>query len=176
MAKFARFPKLSRQKTQEMIIDLCEAIAATRNSREAADLLTDILGKQELEMVAKRLRVAELLLDNYKYDDIIEELKVSPTTIARVQVWLQDSGDGYRMIIERTKSKRRSRERNEEPVKLSAIKKKYPGYFWPQIMLEYWIKNSSKKQKQEMQAILAKVDKKTSAYKELKNLLQNNQK
>ena len=172
MAKFARFPKLSKEKSQDMVIDLCEAIAATRNSREAADLLTDILGKQELEMVAKRLRVAELLLDGCKYEEITDELKVSPGTIARVQIWLQNSGEGYRLIIERTKSKSKSRETNDQPVRLSAIKKKYPGYFWPQIMLDYWIKNSSAKQKREMQAILSKVDAKTQAYKELQNLLQ----
>jgi|SRR3989344_97547 len=171
MAKFPRYPKLSKEAVQEIIVDLCEAIASTRNSQEAARLLTDLLGKQELEMIAKRLRVAELLLEDYKYEDIAQELKTSPSTIARVQTWLQNSGEGYRMAIDRTKSHRKQRKKNEGSFQLRGIKKKYPLYFWPQILLENWIKNSTQKEKQEMRNILQKVDKKIETYKELESLL-----
>ncbi len=155
-------------------MDLCQAIALTADKREAAELLTDLLGKQELEMIAKRLRIAELLLENLTYEDIKTELKVSFGTIARVQTWLQSAGEGYRKIIDKTKSKRGSREENERPVNLRGIKKKYPMYFWPQIMFKYWVQNSSVKEKQDMQKILAKVGAKTEAYRELESLLKIN--
>ncbi len=171
MAKFSRIPKLSKESTEGLIVDLCEAIALTNSKSEAAELLTDLLGKQELEMIAKRLRVAELLLDNYTYQDIFKEIHVSPNTVARVQAWLRQSGDGYRKIIEKTKSKRKNRENNEKPFKLSGMKKKYPMYYWPQIMLEHWIKSSSQKDKQEMRRVLLKLQNKAGMYKELDSLL-----
>jgi TrpR-related protein YerC/YecD len=171
MAKFQRYPKLDGKKIEEMIVDLCQAIALTRDKKEAAELLTDLLGKQELEMIAKRLRIAELLLENSTYDQINKELKVSFGTIARVQSWLQSAGEGYRAIINKTKSKRESREEGERPVNLRGIKKKYPVYFWPQIMFKYWVQNASIKEKQDMRNILAKVGAKTEMYRELENLL-----
>ena len=173
MAKFPRNPKLTKSQTQELIVDLCEAIALTGSSNEAAELLTDLLGKQELEMIAKRLRIAELLLEERTYEEIREALKTSGSTIARVQVWLQQSGEGYRKIIERTKGKRKRRKENETPPNVSGIKKKYPMYFWPQILLEYWIKNATQKEKKEMQNILSKLDTKSNMYEELMKLLNN---
>jgi TrpR-related protein YerC/YecD len=174
MAKFPRLPKLNHRQIEDIVIDLCEAMATTRNSQEAAKILTDLLGKQELEMLAKRLKVAELLLEGWTYEDITKAWKVSPGTIARVQTWLQQSGEGYRLAIDRAKPKRESREKNEAPMRLRGIKKKYPMYFWPQIVLEYWIKNSSQKQKQEMQKILEKLNDKPKMYQQLENLLSVN--
>lgn len=171
MAKFPRKPKLDKSQTQEIIIDFCQAIASTKSSTEAAQLLTDLLGKQELEMLARRLKVAELLLEEYTYDQIRKALKISQATIARVQAWLQTSGDGYRLIIERTKGSKQSRYNNEKPFKLSGMKKKHPLYYWPQILLEYWIKNSSKKDKEQMQKILVKINDKSKMYQELESLL-----
>ena len=174
MAKFSRTSKLNGQIIQGLIVDLCQAIALTRDKREAAELLTDLLGRQELEMIAKRLRIAELLLENLTYEDIKAELKVSFGTIARVQLWLQSAGEGYRKIIDKTKSKRQNREENEKQVNLRGIKKKYPMYYWPQIMFKYWVQNSTAKEKSEMQKILAKVGAKTEMYRELENLLKLN--
>lgn len=171
MAKFSRVPKLSKQKVEELIVDLCEAMAVTSDKREAAELLTDLLGKQELEMIAKRLRIAELLLENYTYVKIKSELKVSFGTVARVQAWLQSAGEGYRKIIDKTKQKRKVRIDNEQPITIRGIKKKYSLYFWPQILLEHWVKNSTLKEKQDMRKILSKVGAKTKMYRELEQLL-----
>lgn len=170
MAKFTKFAKLDKEKSQDIIIDLCEAIASTRNSEEAATLLTDLLGKQELEMIAKRLRIAELLMEGCLYEDIVEELKTSPSTIARVQAWLESSGEGYRLIVERTKRSRKARTEKQD-FKLGDVKRKFPMYFWPQILLMNWVKSSNQKQKIQMSKILAKLNSKTKTYKELESLL-----
>lgn len=174
MAKFPRKAKLDKPQTQDLIIDFCQAVALTKSSTEAAQLLTDLLGKQELEMLARRLKIAELLLEEYTYEQIRKVLKVSQATIARVQTWLQTSGDGYRLIIQRTKGLSQSRYENEKPFRLSGIKKKYPLYYWPQIVLEYWVKNSSRKHKEQMLKLLDRVNDKPKIYKELESLLKKN--
>ncbi len=174
MAKFPKRQKTSKVYTQEMIVDLCTAIADTKNATEAAELLTDLLGKQEMEMLARRLRIAGLLLENYTYEDISGELKVSPTTVSRVVTWLNTSGDGYRNILERIKKKRSVRQENEKPFTMKGIKRKHSMYYWPQLMLEYWVKNSTLKQKEAMIKILSKVDEKSKQYKNLMNLLIQN--
>lgn len=171
MAKYPRKPKLSKAQTQDLIIDFCEAMAATKNGTESAQLLTDLLGKQELEMLARRLKVAELLLDDNTYEQIEKALKISKTTIARVQTWLQNSGEGYRLIIERTKKNRPMLNSSPAPFTFAALKRKYPAYFWPQVALEYWANNSSKKHRDQMQKLLAKIQDKPKIYKDLEILL-----
>lgn len=171
MAKFPRQSKLSSKETNQMIMDLCTAIAATYNTKEAAQLLTDLLGKQELEMIARRLKIAEMLLADHTYQNIRETLKASNGAIARVHGWLTESGEGYRVVLGRTKQKRQEISKAEESVKLSSMKRKYPMYFWPQIMLEHWVKNSTQKEKRQMKEILDRLGNKRKLYAELNSLL-----
>lgn len=173
MVKFTKQSKLSTQEIQTMIMDLCTGIATLKNSKEAAQLLTDLLGKQELEMIAKRLKIAELLLKGDTYEEINRIIKVSYATIARVQLWLRESGEGYRLAVSRTKSNREKIRSADEPVKLSYLKRKYPMYYWPQIVLEYWIKNSSKREKSQMKNILDRLGEKQGLTKQLNRLLLN---
>jgi uncharacterized protein YerC len=171
MVKFTKQPKLSSKEIQAIIMDLCAAIASVHDTKEAAQLLTDLLGKQELEMIAKRLKIAELLLRGETYQSINRSLKVSFGTIARVQLWLGESGEGYRFAVERSKSKRKNLSNADEPVRLSAMKRRYPLYFWPQILMVHWAKHASKKEKEKMKLVLEKLGNKRKLYKELDTLL-----
>src|SRR3989344_5082986 len=129
--------KLSKVVIQEMFYQLCVALSHTKNPREAAELMSDLLSFQESEIIAKRLRIAQLLLAGKRYDDIMRELKVARATITRVNEWLRMSGVGYRRAVGQMKeikiSQRKSSSVNEN---LFSLKKRYPQYFWPQILLE----------------------------------------
>jgi len=171
MSKYSLKSKLPHKENQQMIMDLCVAISSIHNTREAALLLSDLLGQQELEMIAKRLKIAELLLSDNTYQSIRKTLKVSDPTIARVHTWLQESGQGYRLTLSRTKSKIKSIKEANKPIKLSAIKRKYPMYFWPGILLEEWIKAATIKEKKQMQEVLEKLGDKRKMYRELDQLL-----
>lgn len=101
MAKFPRISKLSKKEQEELILEFCEAFVAIKNTREAASFVKDLLGRQEIEMLAKRLKIAKLLLEGKKYGEIGDELRVSFGTIARVNLWLKTSGEGYRIFFGR---------------------------------------------------------------------------
>lgn len=173
MAKFSKISKLTFRETQQMIMDLCAAMVVLRNTKEAAQLLTDLLGKQELEMIARRLKIAELLLKDHTYNEIRELLKASNGTIARVHAWLCESGEGYRLALERSKEKRKSLSNPDESVGISQMKRRYPAYFWPQIMLEHWVKSATKKEKQQMKEVFDRLGSKRKIYAELDKLLTN---
>lgn len=66
----ARYNKLQKTEKLKLLTALCEAISCTKNSQEAAKLLTDLLSPAEIEMVAKRLEIAKLLIKGYSYDEI----------------------------------------------------------------------------------------------------------
>src|SRR3990167_5793031 len=103
MPKFSIKKKLTDKEEHAVLLELCQALVVVRTLYEAAHLLADLLSQQELNMIAKRLKIAKLLLKGMNYEEIQMSLKVSTQTIARVNLWLRESGEGYRLIVEKTK-------------------------------------------------------------------------
>lgn len=169
MAKFSRTPKLSKKERQSLLIALCEALTSIHNKEEAAQFLADLLSPQELEMLAKRLEIARLLVKGDTYDVIRESLKVSHNTIARVNAWLTLSGSGFRLVIERTKRKEMNYgqeiEEKYDPYSWYNIKRRYSMYFLPELIIEEIIKRSSEKERQKLDSILSSIEGKPEVFK-----------
>ena len=128
-------------------------------------------------MIAKRLKIAELLLKNNTYEEIRILLKVSPMTIARVQEWLKMSGGGYRKIISRAKFEEEPRQRDRSMTAWKSIKKIYPAYFWPEVLLEEIIKSARKRDRERLQRVVGEMEamkEKGDLYKKLKRVFSKN--
>ena len=157
-----RSKKLPKKEVEDLFYKLCVVVSKTNDIEDAARLLRDLLSSTEAEMIAKRIKIAEKLIDKATYREINEELKTSNATIFKVQEWLNVSGDGYRKAIETTKGRDL---RND--VTLSTydssnwadLKRKLPMYFWPQIVLENIIATANKKQQDKIKTVLRQVKK-----------------
>lgn len=162
MAKFPRIPKLSKKERQELMIKLCEALVTLKKSEEAAKFLTDLLSPQEMEMIAKRLEIAKALLDGFTYEQIREAAKTSYATIAKVNTWLNLSGDGFKLVVERTGkgTSRTSLDEMYDPFSWYNIKRRYSTYFWPELLVEELIRHSNKKEKEKIITILQSIENK----------------
>ncbi|MFH0852585.1 MAG: YerC/YecD family TrpR-related protein [bacterium] len=167
MNKFSINSKLSKEEIERLTIQFCEALASLRDSVEAAEFMRDLITVQELEMLAKRLKIAELLLDGFGYTEIMRHLKVGASKIARVGEWLKYSGEGYRLVLERTKKNKGVKKNYGEKTPFEQIKKRYPSYYWPQIVLEEIIKAANYRNKNRLKAAIAKMDKKSALYKQI---------
>lgn len=175
MAKFPRIPKLSKQEQEKLLIGFCKALVELKTPEEAAHFLKDLLSKQEAEMLAKRIEIARLLIKGFTYADVQKMLKVSHGTIARVNQWLATSGEGYRLIVERVKEEKSETqeyiEELEKPFSWKRMKRRYPLYFWPDLLLEEFVRSAKKRQKERMQKILAQFDEKSEVFERLNLLL-----
>ncbi len=175
MAKFNS--KLSKKEIEKILFQLCLAISEIKDPNEAAELLRDLLSYQESEMIAKRLKIAEHLISGSTYGEIQEQLLVSSSTIARVQEWLKISGEGYQKAIARTKIKIKQREVNSQVSvgeNWGSIKKRFPSYCWPDLLLENIVANSSQRQKEKIKNVIMELEKskeKTELYHKLKKLI-----
>ncbi|OGH19980.1 MAG: hypothetical protein A3D74_03740 [Candidatus Levybacteria bacterium RIFCSPHIGHO2_02_FULL_37_13] len=169
MAKFSRIPKLTKKERQELLIALCEALTSIHKKEEAAQFLADLLSPQELEMLAKRLEIARLLIKGNTYDAIRKILKVSHNTIARVNAWLSLSGSGFRLVIERTKRKEKNYGQNIEekydPYSWYNIKRRYSMYFLPELLIEEIIKRSNERERKKLESILSSIEGKPEVFK-----------
>ena len=80
---------------------LLEAILALRNKEEAEKFLRDLLTESEIKELADRLEAASLLFRDVQYNTIVEDVKLSSATVARIAKWLRGPLGGYRLILSR---------------------------------------------------------------------------
>jgi TrpR-related protein YerC/YecD len=169
MSKFYSRSKLSKESEQELLLDFCDIISSIKDPNEAAKFLRDLLSPQEIEMLAKRIKVAELLIDKWSYNKIKEYLKVGESTIARVNEWLKLTGDGYRLVIERLKKHRKERIVNVKRNigDFEKLKRRFPIYFWPELLSKDIIRELKIKNKDRIFEELEKIKDKPELYKDI---------
>ena len=92
-------------QTQE-IRDLSEAIASLRSPEEAGRFLRDLCTLSELEAMAHRWQVANLLEEGLPYLEISRRTHASTTTVTRVAHWLRYGENGYRLVLDRLKRRK----------------------------------------------------------------------
>jgi TrpR-related protein YerC/YecD len=175
MAK--RSKKMTKRESEELFYKLCVVVSETNKVEDAAKLLRDLLSFTEVEMIAKRIKIAEMLIEGMTYREINESLKTSNATIFKVQEWLNVSGDGYRKAVEKTKGRNI---RNDKPLSTydssswADLKRKLPAYFWPQILLENIIANANKRQRAKIETVLKqleKIEEKNPLYKRIDKIM-----
>ena len=172
-----RSKKMTRGESEELFYKLSVVISETDKIDDAARLLRDLLSITEVEMIAKRIKIAEMLLNNFTYKEINEALKTSSSTILKVQEWLNISGSGYRKVIKKTKGRSLCNDTPLSTYNSSAwadLKRQSPAYFWPQILLENIIINSSKKQQARIKTVIkqmGKMEEKNPLYKRIDKIM-----
>jgi TrpR-related protein YerC/YecD len=172
MAKYLYPSSLPKQEQERLLSEFAIALSEISNPAESLNLIKDMLSKQEAEMLAKRLKIAELILDGYTYKEITEALKVSQGTISRVAEWLKYGGEGYRKIIDRVKKKKGSqKETNPGFDEWSQVKRRYPLMFWPQLLVDEIVASANKRQKERLHKTLQALDHKSQIYKKLNRSL-----
>ena len=91
------------------IQELSETIAGLRSVEETERFLRDLCTIGELEAMAHRWQVAQLLDQGLPYHEIARRTGASTTTVTRVAQWLRHGEGGYRSALERLKRRSRSR-------------------------------------------------------------------
>jgi TrpR-related protein YerC/YecD len=91
------------------IEDLCRAISSLRSVEETELFLRDLCTISELEAMAHRWRVAQLLDEGLPYQEIGRRAHASTTTVTRVAHWLRHGEGGYRLALGRLKRRSPSR-------------------------------------------------------------------
>lgn len=81
---------------------LYKAILSLKTEDECAKFLEDLCTPQELQSIAQRLKVAEMLHSGKNYNAIVEETSASTATISRVNKTLTyQTAGGYEIVFER---------------------------------------------------------------------------
>lgn len=113
---------------------LYTAMASLRSREEIKKFLKDLLTESEKIMIGRRILIAQKLLQDKSYDEIIKEMGVGVDTIIRVHRWLGDGSDGYEKAIkglEKVFQQRQDRVRQEPALRGSFtwLRRRYPLHF-----------------------------------------------
>ncbi len=167
--------KLSKSERESIVLELIQAFVNCKTIEEAAMFTQDLLTESELSFISRRLRIAKLLLQDKTYQEIQDLLHVSQTTIAKIAFWLNHRGGGFRSIVKKLPNKQ---VKNYDPLTQSpwaSLKRQYPVYFLPEIIIEQIVKTASRKQKERLSKVVSEVDNsmeaKSQFHRELERLL-----
>jgi TrpR-related protein YerC/YecD len=80
---------------------LNKAILSLKNEDECKRFLRDLLTEAEIKEFANRWKVARMLNEKISYEEIEKETGMSSTTIARINKWLTNGKNGYKLMLKR---------------------------------------------------------------------------
>lgn len=147
MPQVSKYP-VSKEVQERMFEIFWETIAGLENAQKASEFFHDLLTPTEKIMLAKRLAIALLLIKGYDYRSIVNTLKVSPTTIGNVRLWLQTAGSGYRKAVEKIIKSEKQEEFFE---KIEEVISKFipppPGTDWAKARREEHTNRRARRQK-----------------------------
>ncbi len=88
-------------QTQERLMDmLARVLAGLKTQKAMRDFMKDLLNRQERAMLARRLLIAEMLIEGATYSAICAKLRCGSATVARVERWLHFGRGGYERAIQ----------------------------------------------------------------------------
>lgn len=105
--KEKRLEKFSRDEQEDLVFDLINAFALVNNPLDSALLLQDLLTEDEIKDLAKRLRIAKLIIAGRTHEEIVSSLHCSFATVTKVKIWLSNAGEGLRKTIKRLPERRK---------------------------------------------------------------------
>jgi len=83
--------------------ELFEAISKLESREEVETFFRDLCTLAELEAMAHRWAVVQLLEQGLPYLEIAQRTGASTTTVTRVAHWLRHGEGGYRLALDRLK-------------------------------------------------------------------------
>ncbi|MEK7543259.1 MAG: YerC/YecD family TrpR-related protein [Patescibacteria group bacterium] len=173
-----RMEKTTVKEQQDLLADLLLSFQMIREPLEVAQFVQDLFTRGEVKHLAKRLRIAKLLLAGHTYEYIERDVHTSHGTLAKVAAWLADRGEGFRRVIAKLPKEEVPREESSwAPVvrEWNTIKRRYPRYFWPELLLEEVVKFASDRQKEQLRSLLTSVteglEEKHDLHRHLEDLL-----
>jgi len=141
-------PRRINKKEKIKYLDALYTAVSTLGSRnEVKEFLKQLLTESERIMIGRRILVAQELLANKSYSQIMDEMHVGVDTIMRVHRWLGEAGTAYEKAIselEKIYRRRLGKGRGEKMTEwgsFSWLKKKYPLHFLLFNLFDFFGKN-----------------------------------
>ena len=95
------------------IDSLFDVISKLKTKQEIVDFFLGLFTASESLMMARRIQIARMLLDDKSYDEIKKKLRVSSQTINATDKWLHKGDEKYTAWLRSRVSQIESKEKNK---------------------------------------------------------------
>ena len=134
MTKVSRY-KLDPEKRNLILNDFWSAVTLLDDKKQISNFFKSLLTHTEMEMVSKRIQIVKMLLNGRSYEEIKRTIKVTDSTIARINNLLASENNGLEAAI--VKLRKIEADLDKERMRIGPnLKKKYPSYFLPEIIID----------------------------------------
>ncbi len=144
-----------------MIGEFYDTVDSLKDRSEVRLFFKSLLNADEIAGLMRRIEIAVLLSAKFNYDQIITLLGVGKNTISNVQKSLLQDDSGYNLVVKRLIEERKNRlrkmkkEEKDVVASMALAKKKYPGHFLLNNLLDAAIEKMNENDKElEEEAIL----------------------
>jgi uncharacterized protein YerC len=131
--RYRSLPSKQRIELEKIFSDLLERIGVHASGRA---LLSDLLTKSEIIMLARRIQVADKLLSGKEFLEIASELRVGLDTVSSVDRWLAGKLTDYRSILDAIPHEKQAQTRKKlgqpavyDPYSWHEACRRYPAQF-----------------------------------------------
>lgn len=87
--------EVNSKERYKIIGNFFDIIANLKSKKEVVDFFVGLLTPSENLMVARRIQIAQLLIEGEGYETIKNKLKVSFQTITKTERWLHSEDEDY---------------------------------------------------------------------------------
>jgi len=102
--------RLVEPEVEKQILESFTSLIKDLNTFHDTDkFLSSVLSDTEKLMIAKRITAAFLLRHNIESKKIQELLKLTPSTVFRLKLWVQTHQEGFDIIFDKLERQRRSK-------------------------------------------------------------------
>lgn len=95
--------KLPPQEQYKLLDRFFMAVTSLSSFEEVKNFFKDLLNPQETAMLARRLKIAEMLLGGETYDEITKRMGTGYATISKIHRWVNAKRGGYKIVFQRLK-------------------------------------------------------------------------
>lgn len=96
---------IEKTEKYKIIGNFFEIVAGLKNKKEVIDFFLGLLTPSEILMSARRIQIAQMLLEEENYEIIRKRLKVSNQTITKTDQWLHRDDEYNRWLGGKLKRK-----------------------------------------------------------------------
>ena len=105
--------KLSKNTEEELLKNLNLALSSINDSSEMISFLNSLLTPTERIMIAKRLATIILIEENLSDSDIADTLHLTRITVAKMRLFYEARGQGFKIALKKLKEHKRFEEFKE---------------------------------------------------------------
>lgn len=116
---------VDKKERFRIIGEFFEIVTNLKNKDDVIGFFIGLLTSSESLMLARRIQVAEMLLEEKSYEEIRKKLKVSFQTIAKVYQWLYGENETYKKQIGNQLERKRKRNKKHERFDDGSLLNKY---------------------------------------------------